>query len=69
MIETWLQWTCDGCGETGGSMYPNMTKKDLIAYLRSYGWVSKKGKNYCPACVESGQAKKLASLYSEENNG
>ena len=43
MIETWFQWTCNGCGETEFFPLPCASKSDI---------------DYCPRCVKSGAAKR-----------
>lgn len=66
MIEKWLQYTCDGCGETEQSGTPNITAKEIRAELYSgYGWRNYGKLDYCPYCVEKGNAKNRV----EEFNG
>ena len=40
MLETWHQWTCDGCGETEYTAMPDETRAQVRAYLRARGWRS-----------------------------
>ncbi len=37
MLETWHQWTCDGCGETEYTAMPDETRAQARAYLRARG--------------------------------
>lgn len=57
MIETWFQWTCNGCGKT--EFYPHSTvpKSEVRQHLKSGGWQHfKEDKDYCPQCVANGAA-------------
>lgn len=57
MIETWRQWTCDGCGETENTTEPNKTKSEVRADLKASGWQHFAGDlDYCPRCVKLGVA-------------
>jgi len=58
MLETWTQWTCDGCGETENFPFPNATKREVRDSLRDGGWKSYGQLDYCPKCVQSGAAKR-----------
>lgn len=57
MIETWYQWTCDGCGETDNSTVPNEAKSEVRSGLSKAGWKHYAGDlDYCPKCVKRGVA-------------
>lgn len=58
VIETTLQYTCDGCGET--EIYPNMdaTKRECREYLRAGGWRSYGVLDYCKRCVKNGNSRR-----------
>ena len=56
MLETWVQWTCDGCGETESTPEPNTKKSDVRINLRSAGWRCFGPLDYCRDCVTSGAA-------------
>lgn len=58
MIETSLQYTCDGCGET--EVYHNMNapKYECREFLASMGWKSFGSLDYCKKCVGNGNAKR-----------
>lgn len=58
MLETWIQWTCDGCGDTESFPSPNETKGHVRAELRKGGWRSYGQLDYCPRCVTSGAARR-----------
>lgn len=59
MIETWYQWTCNGCGITEWHPDPNMRKTEVRSELRAFGWRSYPGDlDYCPKCVANGNARK-----------
>jgi uncharacterized protein CbrC (UPF0167 family) len=56
MIEKWLQYTCDGCGETETDGDPNVTAREVRERLRGYGWRNGGRLDYCPNCVKDGAA-------------
>lgn len=57
MIETWHQWTCDGCGTTENTDTPNMSKAEVYALLKSYGWRHYPNNlDYCSRCIKNGNA-------------
>ncbi|CAM3650145.1 hypothetical protein [Bordetella flabilis] len=56
MIETWKQYTCDGCGETEHYPTPNATNADVRQYMRRYGWQNHGRLDYCSKCVKNGNA-------------
>ena len=57
VTKTWLQWTCDGCGETNTSTEPNETRTQARAGLKKNGWKHFAGDlDYCPKCVKRGIA-------------
>ena len=58
MLETWIQWTCDGCGETETHPLPNPTKAEVREALRSAGGRSYGRLDYCPRCVKNGNARR-----------
>ena len=35
MLETWIQWTCDGCGATENNNESDVSKKSVRAGLRA----------------------------------
>lgn len=57
MIETWQQWTCDGCGETEYAVGSNMTRAQVRSDLKEVGWQHFAGDlDYCAKCVKRGVA-------------
>lgn len=50
MIESYLQITCDNCGEVDPSDIPNITMAEFRKSLHKYGWVKIGGKDYCQNC-------------------
>lgn len=58
MLETWIQWTCDGCGETENHPAPNVTKAEVRESLKNFGWRSIGVLDFCPKCVKNGNAKR-----------
>lgn len=66
MIETWHQWTCNGCGVTENTAFPNLTKADVRGDLKAQGWKHFPGDlDYCPKCVKSGSAKRRETSMNE----
>lgn len=57
MLETTIQWTCDGCGMTEVWPEMNIPKYIVRAELKKGGWQSFGVLDYCPGCVENGNAK------------
>ena len=58
-IETWFQWTCNGCGETENYPMPSVPKSEVREYLEKRGWQHFPGDlDYCPRCVKNGTAKR-----------
>lgn len=48
MIEKWLQITCDECGETDTSTWPNLSVADFRKDLKEMGnWGRSKGRDLC----------------------
>jgi len=61
VIEKWLQYTCDGCGETEQSGDPNESARDVRARIKEqYGWRNFGRLDYCPECVKRGLAAQRA---------
>lgn len=60
MIEKWLQYTCDGCGDTDQSGDPNESARDVRARIKEYGWRNVGRLDYCPDCVKHGLAAQRA---------
>ena len=58
MLESSIQWTCDGCGETEVWHEMNVTKQEVRAQLREGGWRSYGVLDYCPKCVKNGNARR-----------
>ena len=59
MIETWFQWTCNGCGEAENYPMPSVPKSEVREYLEKRGWQHFPGDlDYCPRCVKNGTAKR-----------
>jgi len=56
MLETWIQWTCDGCGVTEMHSQSDVAKGQVRASLKSGGWRSHGRLDYCLRCVKSGAA-------------
>lgn len=66
MIETWHQWTCNGCGVTENTSLPNLTKSDVRGELKGQGWKHFAGDlDYCPVCVENGAAARRETSMDE----
>lgn len=64
MIETWRQWTCNGCEETGNSALPNMSIAEVKTYLKKGGWLFFPGDlAYCPSCIKRGAAERKPNLF------
>ena len=67
MLEVWIQWTCDGCGDTENTGTPNMTRGEVRDYLRkTYGWRHKAGYDYCRDCVGGRLYKSGKSMFGPE---
>jgi hypothetical protein len=66
MIEIWYQITCNGCGETDTSTFPNEGKLKYLKLLKKrWNWQACKGDiHYCHACVKSGKAKRREDIFS-----
>lgn len=71
MIESWLQITCDGCGDspegekwTHYCPMPNVTRADFRASLKAKGWRSVGQHDYCPECVKRGTHRAGKSVFS-----
>lgn len=58
MLETTIQYTCDGCGETEVHFEMNVPKHEVRAYLKTMGWRSYGALDYCKKCVANGNAKR-----------
>ena len=59
MIETWHQWTCNGCGATENTDTPNLTRAEVYSRLKDSGWQHfHGGLDYCRNCVTNGNARK-----------
>jgi hypothetical protein len=57
MLETSIQYTCDGCGETEVYFQTNVTKATVREALKlTYGWRFYGKLDYCKKCVENGNA-------------
>ena len=57
MIESWLQYTCDGCGETEYFPQSNVTRAKVREDLKKSGWQHFTGDlDYCSKCVKRGIA-------------
>lgn len=54
MLETTIQWTCDGCGKTEVWPEMNVTRQAVRATLRLGGFRHYGGLDYCPDCVANG---------------
>lgn len=65
MIEKWLQYTCDGCGNTEASGDSNATAKEVRQEIRKFGWRNYGRLDYCKDCVESGLAKERAEGFAK----
>lgn len=52
MVESYLQITCDGCGDTQSSDIPNMTREKFRKELRRFGWRNYGRFDYC-GCAKS----------------
>lgn len=57
MLETAIQYTCDGCGDTEIFSRMNVTKGEVRESLKQLGWRSYGTLDYCKKCVENGNAK------------
>lgn len=58
MLETGIQWTCDGCGNTEVWPEINVTKSEVRKKMKQDGWQSYGQLDYCPACVKAGAARR-----------
>lgn len=58
MLETSIQWTCDGCGKTDVWDELDVSKKEVRAELKKAGWRSYGSLDYCKKCVDNGNAKR-----------
>lgn len=58
MLETSIQFTCDGCGETEVYYEHDVTRKTVRMYLKERGWKSFGTLDYCPRCITNGNARK-----------
>lgn len=56
MLESWIQYTCDGCGETEYHGESNATRAEVREHLKAGGWRSYGLLDYCPRCVKNGNA-------------
>jgi hypothetical protein len=56
MLETSIQWTCDGCGITEVWPEMNVTKREVRAEMRKGDWRNYGALDYCPKCVANGAA-------------
>lgn len=65
MIETWKQYTCDGCGETEFFHTPNATNAEVRKWTRKYGWRNIGLLDYCRVCVKNGTAEKRITDMSQ----
>ena len=64
MFEKWLQWTCDGCGETDMEPHPDTTIKESREWMKEGGWVCNRNGDFCPKCVKQGRHKQPSFLSS-----
>ncbi len=68
MIEVWFQWTCNGCGATGNSETPSLTKAEFIADLKASGFKLKKSDLlYCRQCVRRRANKRNEDIFRSES--
>lgn len=58
MLESWIQYTCDGFGETESFPNPDTTRSDVRESLKTGGWRSHGVLDYCPRCVKNGNARR-----------
>lgn len=59
MIESSLQITCDGCGETEVHHEMDVTRQSVRDYLKlHYGWRNHGRLDYCRSCAISGAARR-----------
>lgn len=65
MLETTIQYTCDGCGVTEIHCEMSVTKGAVRAVLKSCGWRSYGVLDYCEKCVENGKAKRRDQSFGE----
>lgn len=56
MIEKWLQYHCDGCGDTDQHLVPNESAKQARQEMKKRGWKNYGRLDYCKSCVECGNA-------------
>lgn len=57
MLESWIQWTCDGCGITEVWDTVNVPKYFVRKKLKESGWQNFGSLDYCPKCVQKGHAR------------
>ena len=58
MLETSIQWTCDGCGITDVWPEMNVSKQEVRAEMRKGGWRHYGALDYCSKCVAGGAAQR-----------
>ena len=58
MLESSIQYTCDGCGGTEVYAHMNPTEQEVREHLKGYGWKSYGTLDYCPQCVKNDNAKR-----------
>lgn len=63
MVESYLEISCDGCGDLDSSDASNITQKEFRKSLRRYGWRSYGTLDYCRKCVDSGVAAEKQSIF------
>jgi hypothetical protein len=51
VIERWLQITCDECGETDNSTWPNLTLREFRQDLGKL-FVKRGGRDLCAECAK-----------------
>ena len=67
MIETWFQWTCNGCGVTEFHPSSCVLKSEVRAFLKSGGWQHFKGDlDYCRIWVADGRAARRDTSMGED---
>lgn len=63
MLERFLQYSCDACGEPDERSEPHESRSERQALLRGLGWYFKRNKAICAQCWWSGRRWEHATLF------
>lgn len=64
MIETHIQITCDGCGETEVCDIANTSKTAFRVEMKKYSWRNYGNLDYCGDCVKKGRLERKESMFT-----